>query len=165
MMFVYLHAGSIIISERTYREMRLIYRGIELLSSFHRIQDARAFAMKQGHDVQDDVKLRFSGHTPEAREKIAAAKRGALNPNSKGLSWEHRRKIARAMKVRRGEHHHFYNRRHSSMSKLKISWAMRKLPKRRWAVDAAGNEHFLFAHMELPPGMSWGRKRNVNARI
>jgi hypothetical protein len=113
--------------------------------------------------VIDTVQKRWTGHTPEAKQRIREAKLGEKNPNAKGLSLEHKRKIAQAMKVRRGEFHHFYNQRHSARSRMKTSWSLRKLPKRRWCVDMNGKEHLVWLNTQLPPGWAWGRNRYIRS--
>jgi hypothetical protein len=164
MTFLYQEGECVVVSDVPPREMRKTHPKREFLTQKHQVQDMLTYVKNMKCCVIMEVKHTHFGHTPEGRERIREAKRGEKNPNSKGLSDSHKQKIARAMRVRRGEHHHFYNMKHSSRSKLKISWGMRKLPKRRWAIDDAGNEHFIFAHMELPPGWTWGRKRGAGRR-
>lgn len=160
--FVYqLPNHEVLISIKTFRELRADHPRLELLRQFHTIQDARAWAEKNAFKVIDTVKSRYTGVTPEGRERMRIAKLGDNNPNANGLSVEHKQKIARAMKTRRGEFHHLWNRKHKPSSRMKTSLSMRRLPKRRWALDSQGNEHFLFAHMQLPPGWTWGRARGM----
>lgn len=165
MIFVYLVYKPIEhyrVTYKTWKQMRMDGVECEILRQFKTIQDARAWVRSQSpKNLEDEIEATYTGLTPEGRERIREAKLGEKNPNYGGISIEHKQKIARAMKVRRGEFHHFYNHRHKPSSKLKTSMSLRRLPKRKWALDPNGNEHFLFAHTQLPPGWTWGRKRGV----
>jgi len=165
MVFVYLHARRVIISPTPSREMRMLHRGIELLASFHLVQDALMFADHLHLPVQNDVISTFSGITPEGRERMRERKRGDKNPNAGGLSREHRAAISRSMKKQRGEHHPMWNRRHTMPHRRNISFGMMQIPKRRWALDPEGREHLIAANSTLPPGWTWGRRRGVTHHI
>jgi hypothetical protein len=140
---------------------RTTHPGAELLGAYKKIQDAVRAAEKQHLTVISLLKKTWSGVTATGREKMREAKRGDKNPNHAGLSDAHKRKIAATMKkTRRGEHHHFYNMRHSPRSKLKISLGMKRLGARRWALSPEGTEHFVYLPFTLPPGWCWGRARS-----
>lgn len=165
MIFVYLVYNPfehLHVTKKSWKEMRQLGHSCEILRQFKTIQDARAWVKSQKwKEIMDEVKEEYTGLTPEAREKKRQQILGDKNPNAGGISEEHKQKIAKAMKVRRGEFHHFWNRKHKASSKLKTSLSMKKLPKRKWALDEEGNERFIFADTQLPPGWTWGRKRNV----
>lgn len=162
--FIYESESELLISEIVWRFLVGKHR-YACIRTFHTVQDARAFCEGRGKVVRDTVTKAYTGKTPEGREAQKAAIRGEKNPNSGGLSEAHKQKIARTMRKRRGEFHHMYNMKHRARSKMKTSLTMRKLPKRRWAVDAEGKEHFIFAHMELPERWIWGRKRGAGRRL
>ena len=152
----------LLITARTLRELQRQGVHGEVVMQFQRIQDARAWAEKQHIVVVDEVVNRYTGMRDETRELIRISKLGDKNPNHKGLSEAHRRKISKTMsRLRKKEFHHMWNRRHRQDSKRKISEAMRRLPKRRWCLDTAGEEHLVFADTELPPGWTWGRRRGT----
>ena len=100
-----------------------------------------------------------------ARELMRQKKLGTLNPNWKGLTAEHKEKIRRAMKYRKGEFHHMYGRKHRASSKLKTSLTMRNRPKRRWCLDESGNEHLVVNTFILPANWAWGRRRGTFSRL
>lgn len=159
MIFVYLYAGEYIISQKVYRMLRLEYPGLELITSFHKIQHALAFVGNA--PMKNLTGKTFTGLTPESREAMREAKRGARNPNAAGLSETHKRRISQSMKAKRRRDAILYHRTFRGMScRNAISQAMKKLPKRRWALDLEGHEHFWFAERELPPGWTWGRARH-----
>lgn len=162
MTFIYLLSdGSWLLSEHTHRELRAQHPGLELIRTFRNIQDARAWCQKQTdpREIRDEVKRQHRGLTVEGRQKLRDQKLGERNPNFKGLSEEHRRKIAQTQKKRRGEFHHMWNRKHRASSRLKTSWTLRQRSKRRWALDIEGKEHFIASDATLPPGWIWGRRR------
>lgn len=159
MIFLYQASEGVRITDTTPREHRISHPRDEFLMQFHTIQDARRYCERMKYHIIDDVKKSWTGHTPEGLHRIREAKMGKNNPNHKGLSDAHKQKIARAMKVRRGEHHHFYNMRHSSRSKMKISLGMRRKPPRKWCLSPEGHEHFVYLPFLLPEGWCWGRKR------
>lgn len=161
MVFVYLHQHRIIISQTPSREMRMLHRGIELLASFHLVQDALKYVDTLPYPVHNEMNTTFSGITPEGRERMRERKRGGNNPNAAGLSQEHRAAISRSMKKQRGEHHPMWNRPHTMRHRRNISFGMMQIPKRRWAVDLEGREHLIAANGTLPPGWTWGRRRGV----
>lgn len=97
--------------------------------------------------------------TQQSREKMSQAKRGERNPNFHGLSHGHREKLRLANLHRRGEFHHFYNRRHTATTKLRMSLSQRQLPPRKWCQDGQGGTHFVFLPFDLPLGWTWGRGR------
>jgi hypothetical protein len=165
MMFVYLHDQTVIISEMPMRALRHRYRKLELLSSFHRVQDALRYADQLHLPIINLTKRHFSGITPEGRERMRDTKRGKNNPNAAGLSLMHRRKISIAMKKQRGEHHPMWNKKLSPQHRRNISVGMMMIPKRRWALDAQGDEHLLPADHQLPPGWTWGRRRGVTTQL
>jgi hypothetical protein len=138
---------------------RTTHPGAELVGMYKKIQDALAAAKKMNIEVVSLVRRAWSGLTPEGRERLRASKLGLNNPNAAGLSEMHKRKIAEKMKYRRGEHHHFYNFRHTPTGKLKISLGMKKLSPRRWVLSPEGTEHFVYLPFTLPVGWCWGRKR------
>lgn len=165
MIFVYQHHRELIISQTPSREMRMQHRNIELLASFHLVQDALMFAERFQLPIRNLLKKTFSGITPEGRERMREAKRGERNPNARGLSLEHRRNIAHSMKKQRGEHHPMWNRRHTPSHRRNISFGMMNIPKRRWALDVEGREHLIAADSTLPPGWTWGRRRGITHHI
>lgn len=166
MTFLYLVSGGYIISEKTPRELRKLHPHLELIRTFRTIQEARRYSEKMKFPVIQDIKKSWTGITPEGREMMREKKRGAQNPNHGGLSQEHKMKISRNKRERyRGEGNPMYNRRHRSLSKMKTSWSLRKLPKRRWCVDPLGTEHLVFYSFQLPVGWAWGRARNITRRL
>lgn len=166
MTFLYLVPGGYIISLNTPRELRARYPELELIRTFRTLQDCRAYCEKHRFSVIQDVKKSWTGITPEGREMMREKKRGAQNPNHGGLSQEHKMKISRNKRLRyRGEGNPMYNRRHHPLSKMKTSWSLRKLPKRRWCVDPLGKEHLVFYSFQLPVGWAWGRVRNITRQL
>ena len=160
MIFVYQMGSGVMISQKTRRELMMEHRKLELLQQFHTIQDARAWCQKMKFTVISDIKKQHTGITPEGRERMREKKRGTNNPSSGGLSEEHKRAISLVKKrTNRGEFHPMYRRKHRSSSRLKTSWSLRKLPKRKWMLDPMGQEHFMFQYTELPPGWCLGRAR------
>jgi hypothetical protein len=138
---------------------RKTHPGSEVLGIYKKIQDAQLTAKRLNIKVTSLLKKSWTGLTPEGLQRIRAAKMGENNPNFTGLSDVHKQKIARAMKQRRGEHHHFYNMKHSPTNKLKISLGMKKLGPRKWVLSPDGTEHFVYLPFSLPPGWCWGRAR------
>lgn len=138
---------------------RKTHPGMEIIGIYKKIQDARRASAKMNLEVTSLLKRSWSGLTPEGRERLRESKLGDKNPNAAGLSEMHKRKIAAKMKYRRGEHHHFYNFRHTPTGKLKISLGMKKLPPRRWVLSPEGREHFIYLPFTLPEGWTWGRRR------
>lgn len=163
MMYLYRARDVYIITQHTLRELKLhdtYGRDIELLSSSVTIQTLRDYAKQQRLRVIDLVKARFTGLTPEGRELLRSQKLGVNNPNSRGLSDEHKRKIAATQKKRRGEFHHMWNRRHRARSRLQCSVSLREtwsLRRVRWATDPNEKTHRISG--ELPAGWRWGRAR------
>lgn len=165
MVFLYLTPTGVMLSDKTLREMQRQYPKLELLRQFRTIQDARVYCQKMRFSVILDEQPDWTGITPEGRERMREKKRGQMNPNAGGLSSEHRKNISLAKKRQyRTSQHPMLGRRQSSSSKLKTSWTMRQLPKRRWCVDPEGQEHFI-AIQTLPPGWCWGRARSVNRTL
>ena len=157
MTFLFHHQGVHYLNDR---HPRHTHPGSELLGVYKKIQDALTHARRQNIVVVSLLSRSWTGHTPEGRERIRAAKLGMNNPNAQGLSAEHREHIAQTMRAqRRGEHHHFYNMHHSPRSRLKISLGMKQLSPRRWCRDIQGNEHFVYLPFVLPEGWAWGRRR------
>lgn len=130
----------------------------EILASFSSLMAAEQYCQKYRPIVVFVL-------TDRARELMREKKLGTLNPNAKGLSDEHREKIRRAMKVRKGEFHHMFGRKHRATSKLKTSLTMRNRPKRRWCLDESGNEHLILATCVLPEHWAWGRRRGTFSRL
>ena len=158
MTFVYLVDDIYVISIHPRRTFITLHPGAELITSFATVQAARAWAQRERHVIKDEVASTYTGHSPDARRRIREAKLGENNPNAAGLSLEHRRKIAHAMRHRRGEFHHFYNKTHNARSRLRISVAMRETWRKhptRWAVDPHEQSHRITG--ALPPGWRWGR--------
>jgi hypothetical protein len=139
---------------------RKTHPGSEVLGVYKKIQDAQLTVKRLNMKVTSLLKKSWTGLTPEGLQRIRAAKMGENNPNAAGLSDAHKQKIARAMKQRRGEHHHFYNMKHSPTNKLKISLGMKKLGPRKWVLSPDGTEHFVYLPFSLPPGWCWGRARH-----
>jgi hypothetical protein len=139
---------------------RHTHPGAELLLVTKKIQDARNHTITRKHHVCSLLKQTHTGVTELGRASMRACKLGSNNPNYNGLSDMHKKKIAATMKkLRRGEHHHFYNMQHTPRSKLKISLGMRMLPKRKWMLDPEGREHYVYPPFHLPEGWCWGRRR------
>jgi hypothetical protein len=138
---------------------RKTHPGSELLSTFHRIEDCVEYCARHNIMMTSLTKKTHTSLRDVTRQRLRDMKIGVNNPNFGGITREHREKIREAMRVRRGEHHHFYNAKHTSRSKLKISLSMRKLPPRRWMLSPEGTEHFMYTPCVLPPGWTWGRKR------
>lgn len=163
MMYLYRARDVYIITQHTLRELKRhdIYgRDIELLSSSVTIQTLRDYAKQQHLDVIDLVKARFTGLTPEGRELLRSQKLGENNPNARGLSDEHKRKIAATQKKRRGEFHHMWNRQHGARSRLQCSVSLRETWRKtpmRWATDPNEKTHRISG--ALPAGWRWGRAR------
>lgn len=158
MTFIYQVDNGYVISNVAWRQFRELHHRAELITSFTTVQAARAWALRQSMPINDEVTSTYTGHTPEGLQRIREAKLGEKNPNAHGLSMEHRRKIAQAMKMRQGEFHHFYNRHHRARSRLCISVTMRETWRRhptRWAVDEHEVSHRIAG--ELPAGWRWGR--------
>ncbi len=164
MMFVYWTPAGVMLSNKTLRELQQLHPKLELLRQFRTIQDARVYCQKMRFQVVQDEQPEWTGITPEGRERMREKKRGMNNPNAGGLSPEHRAAISRNKRLAyRGEFNPMWNRRHTSSTRLKIGMANIRRSRRRWAVDAEGQEHFIAAMSTLPPGWVWGRKRNVNS--
>jgi hypothetical protein len=165
MIFLYLTSQGVMISDAPPKIFLKQHRKSELLRQFKKIQDCREHCRKMNIVVMSDIKKQYTGVTPEGRERMREKKRGTRNPNAGGLSWQHKWNISQVKKrTNHGEFHPMYGRKHRTSSKLQTSWALKKLPKRRWAVDVLGKEHFIFAHSTLPPGWAWGRSRGSNRR-
>jgi hypothetical protein len=163
MIFLYQVGDCIMIHEKTFRELRSEFPALELLRQFHKIQDALAFLSEYKGCVMNFVKKTFMGIPEASRETMRERKRGENNPNHHGLSDDHRRKISATMRKHRKtypEHHGMLHRNHTMRSRRKISLGMRRIPKRRWCVDASGKEHLVDATMTLPPYWVWGRVRH-----
>lgn len=138
---------------------RRTHPGAEMIGMYKKIQDALTACQKMNILVTSLLQRSWSGLTVEGRQRLRESKLGAKNPNASGLSEMHKRKIAEKMKYRRGEHHHFYNFRHTPTAKLKISLSMKHLSSRRWVLSPEGTEHFVYLPFTLPVGWCWGRKR------
>lgn len=163
MIFIYQYKNCRVISEETARALRDRYPGLELLCQFHRIQDALRYMDMYSGCTENLVKKQHHGVTPEGRECMREKKLGDANPNADGLSDEHRRKISMSMKKHRRLHpedHPMLHRKHDMQSRRKIAISMRRIPKRRWALDEHGQEHLIYiTQTTLPPGWTWGRRR------
>ena len=165
MMFISQHAGVLLIHREPVRTLREQYPGMELLRTFQKIQDAITWCKRQPQQYINLTGKMHSGITPAGRERMRDHKRGANNPNASGLSPEHRERIALALRrIRQGEHHPMWNRRHRVSSRLKTSVAMQRLPKRIWWVDLDGVEHLCFITQQVPPTWRRGRKRGQAGR-
>ena len=163
MIYIYQYMNCRIVHDVPLREMQKHYRKIELLCQFHVIQDALRYLERTPGCVMNFVKKTFMGIPEHSRERMRERKRGDRNPNHLGLSDEHRRKISMKMKHHRTQHpeqHGMLHRNHTMKSRRKISIGMRKIPKRRWCVDASGQEHLVDATTTLPPYWVWGRRRH-----
>ena len=97
-------------------------------------------------------------HTPDSLARIRAAKMGDKNPNAKGLSETHRKKISKALRgTWRGERNPMYNRRHSWVSRQRLAFAASQIP-RRWCVEPSGKTHYVdMRTFILPENWQWGR--------
>ena len=165
MIFVYWTPEGVMLSDKTMRELQRLHPKLELVRQFRTIQDARAYCVKMRFQVIADDEPEWTGITPEGRERMREKKRGENNPNSGGLSPEHKAKISRNKRMAyRGEHNPMWNRRHKSSTRLLIGLANIRRRGRRWAVDEQGREHFI-AYSTLPPGWTWGRARGTGARL
>jgi len=161
MMFVYWTPAGVVLSNLTLRVLQRKHPKLELLRQFRTIQDARSYCQKMRFHVVQDEQPEWTGITPEGRERMREKKRGSNNPNAGGLSPEHRAAISRNKRMAyRGEFNPMWNRRHKSSTRLKIGMANMRRSRRRWAVDAEGQEHFIAAMTALPPGWAWGRSRH-----
>jgi hypothetical protein len=157
MIYLFSHQGTYYLGDE---HPRKTHPGSEVIGIYKKIQDAQMMARKLSLSVTSLLQKSWTGLTPEGLQRIREAKVGHKNPNAAGLSDTHKRKIAATMKKhRRGEHHHFYNMRHSPTNKLKISLGMKKLGPRRWVLSPEGREHFVYLPFLLPSGWTWGRKR------
>lgn len=110
------------------------------------------------------VRKKFSAET---REKMRQAKLGEKNPNAKGISESHRRKISIAryrLGIRR-ELHFTWNIPRPLSTRRKISATMRNKPKRRWVLDPEGKEHRILASDPIPTNWIPGRKRGQGKRL
>ena len=158
MITVYAIDAMYVISKTSRRAFLHLHPGAEMLASFATVQAARAWAHRQHVIIRDEVTASYTGHRPEGLQRIREAKLGDKNPNAMGLSLEHRKKIAQTMRKRRGEFHHFYNKKHRVRSRLQTSVTLsetwRKHPT-RWAVDEFEHSHRITG--ALPPGWRWGR--------
>ncbi len=139
----------------------LVPKPRELILQTTNIELLRDTAAKQQRitKIHDKVtRTRNKWHTEEGRQKIAEAKLGSNNPNSGGLSPEHREKISRTMRgTRRGENNPMYNRRHTYESRRKMSM-MQRLRIRKWCVEPSGKTHLVDPNtFMLPAGWMWGR--------
>ena len=159
MTFLYGIRDCYYITNMPLREFRVKYPGVELISQFATIQAALQYCEKRRFSVKNLLKKSYTGITPEGRERMREKKLGDNNPNADGLSEEHKRKIAQALKKRRGEFHHMYNQKHRLSSRIKTSMSLRRLPKRRWCLGPDGREHLQFCYLPLPEGYVWGRRR------
>jgi hypothetical protein len=165
MMFISQHQNMLLIHHQPVRELREQYPGMELIRTFQKIQDAITWCQRQPQPWVNLTGKMHSGITPAGRERMREHKRGANNPNASGLSPEHRERIARALRrIRQGEHHPMWNRRHRVSSRLKTSFSMQRLPKRCWYLDAEGQEHLCFVTDPVPPTWRRGRKRGQAGR-
>ena len=165
-MFLYLTPQGVMLSDQTQRELQRRHPRLELLRQFRTAQDARRYCEKMRWQLVLDEAPEWTGITPAGRERMREKKRGENNPNSGGLSAEHRRKISlnkRRMYQRDGNP--MWNRKHRAQARLLIGLANIRRRGRRWAVDDQGREHFLVPGSTLPPGWAWGRARNINRRF
>ena len=94
MIFVYWTPAGVMLSDKTRRELQHEHPRLEILRQFRTIQDARMYCQKMRFQVVEDEQPEWTGITPEGRERMREKKRGENNPNSGGLSPEHRRKIS-----------------------------------------------------------------------
>lgn len=135
----------------------------ELIGRYAKSQDAIAYVERFHKNLPikfDENVSEHHGLTDAGREILRERMLGENNINAAGLSDAHKAKISNTMKKKHhGEFHPMYNRKHKPSSKLKTSISMSLLPKRKWALDADGNEHFIFATDTLPEGWVWGRAR------
>jgi hypothetical protein len=165
MIFIYLKQHAMLISRHTQRQLRDEHGMLELVRMFRTIQDARSWVMKQSCVVLDLVPEQYTGITPAGRARMRERKRGNNNPNAQGLSDNHRAKISRnKKKMYQGEGNPMWRRKHSMMTRRKMSWGQMKKMKRRWMVDVAGKEHLMDITMPVPAGWVLGRARGQGGR-
>lgn len=94
------------------------------------------------------------------RKRMRLAKLGKKNPNYGGISEEHRKNISKAryrLGIKR-DLHWTWNVQRPASTKRKISKTMKKLPKRRRAIDENGKERLIWADQPLPENWVYGRK-------
>lgn len=134
------------------REMLIKYSTVEAVRDYVITQN------KTDQPIVDRVRDRTGWHTPEGRERIRDAKLGKNNPNSNGLTDEHRKNISKTMTgTRRGEFNPMYGRKHSPETIAKIRQKAFERPKRKWCVEPNGKNHLINEGSELPEGWQWGR--------
>jgi hypothetical protein len=137
----------------------------ELVGTFHELEGAWAFCRR--HHItpiecfHTKVKRRVSDET---REKLRLTKLGPLNPNSKGLGAEHKRKIGLANKGKyRGAENINHGRPRTPRDRMKISqgkYLEAQRVKRHWVLSPSGVERLLPTSLPVPDGWVKGRKRS-----
>lgn len=170
MIFVYLQykPREIILSNRGLRDLqREGFKG-EILRQFQDLPAAKEYCEKNHPKYINRVfkyrsKTRY--YSPEVRQRMREKKLGANNPNFGGISEKHKERI-RIGRMRLGltkEDHWTWNVPRPPSTRHKIAESMRRIPPRRWAIDPEGKQHLIFAHLALPEGWVYGRKRGLTS--
>lgn len=163
--FLYQIPDGYVLARVPLREIKKTYPKAELIRTFHSLDSAREYCQKLD-GVIDLIKTRDKWDAA-TRQKLREAKLGARNPNSKGLSDEHKRKIGKANKGRyKGANHPHWGTRRPRATRIKISQTKKaqRLCK-RWAIRADGSETLVPCDFALPPGWSWGRRRGSTGKL
>lgn len=166
MIFIYLQykPREIILSNLHLRDMQKTgFRG-EILRQFQDLHTAQAYCEKK-HPTYIKRLIKYRSKTryysPEVRERMREKKRGSNNPNFGGISEEHKHNI-RVARLRLGikrDLHWTWNIPRPPSTRRKISEGLRRVPRRRWALDEHGKERRIYEHEPLPEGWVYGRRR------
>jgi len=147
-----------IVDEKTLQD---VPKPREMIIKFGNVEKIREYAVTQNPQdlpIVDRCRDRTAWHTPEGRERIKNAKLGKGNPNSKGLSEDHKSKISRTMTgTRRGEFNPMYGRQHNPKTIQLIREKAYARPKMRWAVEPTGKSHLIRSDGDIPESWQWGR--------
>lgn len=163
-LFLVLLEGEFFLLDTSPRET--IYKKAELVRTFNKFSGAIAFAKKTNITFQEV----FAGkvkrpHSTETRHKMRLKKLGSFNPNAKGLSETHKRRIGNKIRgLYVGANNINHGRPRTRLDRMKISqgkYLEARRVKRRWALSPWGKEHLVPYYMILPQGWVFGRKRSV----
>lgn len=163
-LFLILFEGNYYLLDVSPRET--IYKAAEIVRTFNQFSGAEAFANRAGITFREIFKGKVKKpYSAETREKMRQKKLGALNPNAKGLSETHKRRIGNKIRgLYLGANNINHGRPRSRLDRMKISqgkYREARRVKRRWALSPFGKEHLVPIDILLPEGWVFGRRRSL----